>query len=121
MKVIIAGGRDFTDYKYLCQVCDYMLQNQNSAEIEIVSGTARGADKLGEQYAKEKGYKIAYFPADWDAFGKSAGYRRNVEMAEYGDVLIAFWDEKSTGTKHMIDIARDKGMRVKIAKYRKFK
>lgn len=112
MKIIIAGGRTFNNYDLLCQNCDKILSLQT--EIEIVSGTANGADKLGEKYAKEKGYKIKQFPADWNRYGKSAGYKRNEEMAKYSDALIAFWDGKSIGTKHMIDLAKSYGLKVKV-------
>jgi len=115
MKVIIAGGRDFKDYEYLSTCCDKYLSKQT--EIEIVSGAANGADKLGERYAKEKGYPISSHQADWDRYKKSAGYIRNKEMAEYADALIAFWDGKSKGTKHMIDLARELGLKVRIISY----
>ena len=115
MKVIIAGGRDFNDYKKLCSYCDYLLQNKDN--IEIVSGTAKGTDKLGEQYAEELGYLIKRFPPDWNYFGKRAGYIRNEEMADYADALIAFWDEKSKGTQHMIKIAEKKLLKLRIYKY----
>ena len=111
-KVIIAGGRTFNNYDLLCQNCDKALSLQT--EIEIVSGTANGADKLGEKYAKENGYSIKQFPADWNKYGKSAGYKRNEEMAKYADALIAFWDGKSKGTKHMIDLAKRYGLKVKV-------
>lgn len=87
---------------------------QNHIEIEIVSGTANGADKLGEKYANEKGYLLKKFPADWDKYGKSAGFKRNVEMSNYADALIAFWDGKSKGTKHMIDLAKRYELKVKV-------
>ena len=115
MRIIIAGGRDFDDYETLCRVCDHMLSKQE--DIEIVSGTANGADKLGERYAQERGYPIKHFPANWDEFGKAAGYLRNKEMADYGDALIAFWDGKSRGTMHMINIANTKLLKVKIHRY----
>jgi len=115
MKVIIAGGRDFKDYNKLKDSCDKILINQNN--IEIVSGTANGADILGERYAQEKGYEVKKFPAKWDEYGKKAGYMRNQEMGEYADGLIAFWDGKSKGTKHMIDIANKKGLKVRVIKY----
>lgn len=113
-KIIIAGGRDFIDYDKLRDTCDYYLQNKE--DIEIISGCARGADLLGMKYAIEKGYKLKKFPADWN-LGKSAGYLRNVEMGNYGDALIAFWDGKSKGTKHMIDIALNKNLYVRIIYY----
>lgn len=118
MKVIIAGGRDFEDYSLLYQTCEkaFVLQHQN---IEVVSGTASGADRIGEKYAKEKEYTIKKFPADWDKNGKKAGYIRNEEMAKYADALIAFWDGKSKGTKHMIDIAKRYNLKIKIIIYEK--
>jgi len=115
MKVIIAGGRDFKDYNRLKEVCDKILSNQN--DIEIVSGTAGGADTLGERYAQEKGYEVKKFPAKWDEYGKKAGYLRNQEMGDYADGLIAFWDGQSKGTKHMIDIANKKGLKVRVISY----
>lgn len=115
VKVIIAGGRGFHDYDLLCRKADVFLSRQD--EIEIVSGAAKGADKLGEQYGLERNYKITRFPADWGTFGTSAGYRRNVEMAVYGDALIAFWDGSSKGTGHMIDIARQHNLLIRIVTY----
>lgn len=115
MKVIIAGGRDFKDYNRLKEVCDKILSNQN--DIEIVSGTAGGADTLGERYAQEKGYEVKKFPAKWDEYGKKAGYLRNQEMGDYADGLIAFWDGQSKGTKHMIDIANKNGLKVRVISY----
>ena len=112
MKVIIAGSRNFKNYNLLKLKCDKALSNQT--DIEIVSGTAHGADKLGEEYAKEKGYALKQFPADWNAKGKSAGYIRNREMAQYADALICFWDSKSKGAKMMIDLANEYKLKVKV-------
>ncbi|WP_298286857.1 DUF2493 domain-containing protein [uncultured Lutibacter sp.] len=114
MKLIIAGSRTFTDYKKLFEVCDQILQDQNN--IEIVSGAYyRGADKLGEQYAKERGYKLIRFPPDWERFGKAAGPKRNEQMANYADALIAFWEGKSRGTKNMMQLAETKGLKINIS------
>ena len=91
--------------------------------MRIISGTARGADQFGEQFAKEENYLLSRFPADWDKYGKSAGYRRNVEMAKFAiedqnkGLLIAFWDGKSSGTKWMIDIANQYGLDVEVVRY----
>ena len=115
MKVIIAGGRDFNDYELLKKTCDKILSNQT--DVEIVSGGARGVDALGERYAKEKGYNLKIFLANWDEYGKRAGYLRNTEMGEYADGLIAFWNGESRGTKHMIDIATEKGLNTRIISY----
>lgn len=115
-KVIVAGGRYFNNYELLKESLDRLLQNK-LPNVIIVSGTARGADTLGEKYAVERDLSIVEFPADWDKYGKSAGYRRNAEMADYADACVVFWDGKSKGTKHMIDLAEKKGIQLKIIKY----
>jgi hypothetical protein len=115
MKVIIAGGRDFNNYEFLKERCDYLFQNQT--DVEIVSGNANGADKLGEQYAIEKNYSLKIFKAEWDKYGKGAGFIRNTEMSNYADALIAFWDGTSKGTLHMINESRKKNLKVRIINY----
>jgi len=113
MKLIIAGSRTFTDYKKLYEACDHILQDQTN--IEIVSGACyKGGDKLGEQYANERGYKITKFPADGKSYGKAAGPKRNEQMANYADALIAFWDGKSKGTKNMIQHTKKQGLTLKL-------
>lgn len=89
-----------------------MLQNQHV--VEIVSGCAVGADKLGERYAQERGFQIKRFPAEWSLHGKAVGFIRNEEMAKYSDALIAFWDGVSRGTKHTIDLAEKHGLKIKV-------
>lgn len=113
MKCIIAGCRDCTDYQHLrfaLHACGFV------AEItEVVSGCARGADQLGEQWAKAIGLPVTQFPAEWGVHGKSAGPIRNQEMAAYaapGGALIALWDGKSRGTANMIDEASSHGLRI---------
>lgn len=115
-RVIIAGGRDFEDYQLLRQTMNKLLVNTED-EIVIVSGKARGADTLGERYAKECGYKILPFPADWEKHGRKAGFLRNMEMAKNADALIAFWDGKSKGTKSMIDLANRHQLKVRVKMY----
>ena len=136
VRVIIAGSRGFNDYKYLeskCLKAFYSLSNEyyvlsghikeDLNNIEIISGTAKGADTLGEQFAFNYGIKVKRFPANWNAYGKSAGYIRNEQMAKYAvsdgsyGVLIAFWDGKSKGTKHMIDLANKHGLTVYVEHY----
>ena len=114
-KVIIAGGREFNDYELLKRKLDELLINKT--DIVIVSGTAKGADKLGERYAVEKGHTISSHPADWELHKKSAGYIRNEEMALEADALVAFWDKKSKGTKHMIDLGHKHGILVRVIHY----
>lgn len=115
-RVIIAGSRDFSDYQLLARKMDRILSNTDGP-IAIVCGKARGADTLGERYAKERGHDVIYFPARWEIYGRSAGYKRNVQMADNADALVAFWDGKSVGTMHMIAIAKSKGLKVRIVRY----
>lgn len=127
-RIIVAGGRDFNDYNLLCRtIVDYFSENISRDtdhlrhNVEFISGTAKGADNLGETFAHKYGFEVVRFPADWDVYGKSAGPRRNAEMAKYAaeenGVLIAFWDGKSRGTRSMIDLANRYGLEVHIVGY----
>ena len=115
-KVIIAGGRDFSDYDLLKVKMNRILSNITD-EIVIISGTARGADSLGEKYATEMGYKLEQYPANWNKYGKRAGYLRNEQMADVAHACVCFWDSKSKGTKHMIDLANQKKLKLRVVKY----
>ena len=117
-KVIIAGSRGFSNYRLLHEECNKFLRDKRKTHnIIIVSGNARGADLLGERYAKDEDFALEIYPANWKKFGKSAGFRRNEQMAEIADALIAFWDGKSHGTKHMIEIMNEKNLEVKVINY----
>ena len=113
-KIIVAYS-NFNNYTYLKKSLDKLLVNKTS--ITIISGTARGADQLGERYAQENGYNLLKFPADWDKYGKSAGYKRNEEMAKVADACVVFWDGQSRGSKHMIDIAQKYNLKIRILRY----
>jgi len=95
---------------------DRLLLGKPKNEIEIVSGTAKGADVLGERYAEERGYSIKRFPADW-SIGKHAGYLRNVEMSVYANRLALCWNLKSLGSKHMLDIAKKAKLPTRVLIY----
>lgn len=115
--MIIAGSREFCDYVKLKENCDRILMEKLEDEdclAVIVSGHARGADTLGEQYAMERGLELDAHPADWKQYGRAAGMIRNREMAKVADALIALLqkDEENKGTKNMISIARNKEMNV---------
>jgi hypothetical protein len=110
MKVIIAGSREITSYV----VVQLAVAGSGFDITEVVSGTARGVDQLGELWAFENDIPVKRFPADWKKYGKSAGYKRNQQMAEYADALIAIWDGKSAGTGHMISIAKMKQLPVYV-------
>ena len=110
VRIIIAGSRNFCDYNLLATSVKEYLDTLDNSNIVIISGTARGADQLGERFANEYGIQTKRFPANWNEYGKSAGPIRNRQMAEYAaeghGVLFAFWDGKSRGTKNMIDLAK---------------
>ena len=107
LRTIIAGGRDFLDYSLLV----HTLLTLEFEITEIVSGAARGADRMGEMWGEVTDTPVKKFPADWKKHGKPAGYIRNAEMANYADALVAFWDGKSRGTKNMIDLAYKQPLR----------
>ena len=123
--VIIAGSREFSNYELLEEACDHILENKikDGYKITVLSGHARGADLLGERYATKKGFEIKTFPADWDRYGRKAGFKRNEKMAELGNALIAFFADgaDSKGTKHMVKTAREKNLIVREVYERDFK
>ena len=111
MKLAIVGSRDFNDYdKVIYHVSEYFGLGADGLGgnyiTEVVSGGANGADALGKKLAKEYSIKYTEFPADWDTHGKAAGYIRNEQIIKNSDKVIAFWDGKSKGTMHSINLAR---------------
>jgi len=99
MKVAVIGSRTFENYTKLEGVLDqYDIS-------EIISGGARGADSLGELYALNKSIPVKIFKADWSKYGKAAGFIRNKDIIDNCDMVIAFWDGKSKGTQHSINLA----------------
>ena len=119
-KVIIAGGRDFDNYEYMCGILNNLLYNSTNfakRDIKIISGMAKGADTLAIRYADEHKITKILFPANWKAYPRIAGFLRNNDMLNVATHLIAFWNGKSSGTKHMIDIAQEKGIPIWILKY----
>lgn len=118
-KVVVAGTRDFNNYKLLKKTLEKLLERKiaEGYEIVIVSGTCKGADLLSEQFAKEKGYRVDRFPADW-SLGRKAGPIRNEKMAKHGDALIAFWDGISRGTKSMIDYMKKENKPYRVIYYK---
>lgn len=117
-KLIVAGGRNFNDYELLSEEIEKLaLMELREYAVSIVSGMARGADMLAVQFARKHKVKLYEFPADWERNGKRAGFDRNADMARFADGLLAFWDGKSRGTKHMIDTARALGLAVRVINY----
>ena len=116
-RIVIAGCRDYTNYNQAKEYIDICLSNiHKENEIIIISGGAKGADALGEQYAKENGFKIERYNADWDKYGRSAGPKRNELMAKNCDGVICFWGGQSRGTKSMINYAKKYNKPIRIIK-----
>jgi len=114
MNIAVVGGRDFKDYQALEQV---LFSSVVIEEDTIISGGANGADKLAKEFALENNIPYKEYPADWKAHGKNAGRIRNAEIVAQADYVIAFWDGVSTGTKHTINLAKEKGLQVLIVSY----
>lgn len=119
-KLIVAGGRDFDNQDLALTVMNNLIEQgiiADEPDLEIVSGMAKGADAIGYDLAKENGLTCHEFPADWKSHGKRAGFIRNVEMSNFAEGLLAFWDTESKGTKHMIDVMCSKGKPVFVIQY----
>jgi hypothetical protein len=108
MRVVIAGSRvlDEKETYFLRQLEKLVarFEKEHGTITQVVSGTARGPDLLGEQWATQNGVHIMRFAPNWKKFGKVAGHMRNVEMGHYADGAIIMWDGKSSGAKHMRDV-----------------
>lgn len=118
MKLIVAGGRDFINIQVMITVLmDLVEKGKIDPNPELVCGMARGADILAFHLWKSENMQIHVFRAEWDTYGKSAGFRRNKEMGEFADAAVCFWDGKSKGTKHMIDIMNRLNKPVYVVRY----
>lgn len=119
MKVIIAGSRDVPELVRSCKQAVLTFEHRYGKITGVVSGCARGADTVGEMFAEMRKIPVDKYPADWHNHGKSAGPIRNLQMAnESGAVgLIALWDGKSPGTKHMISVAQQKNFKKVVWNY----
>ena len=135
LRVIVAGGRDFTNINVMATVLNNLQDIDHVIEIEkliLICGMARGADLTAYKLFKEAGLPVEAYPADWKnlevpdavikynrhgAYNATAGYTRNIEMAHNADMLIAFWDGSSSGTKHMITTARKHNLKVLVFNY----
>ena len=110
MRVIIAGSRGIVNYNALLQA----IQDSGFEITTVISGGARGADRLGERFARENKIPLHIYAANWELHGRAAGYIRNKEMVDNADALICLWDGESRGSKHTIEIANSKGLHVHI-------
>lgn len=113
-RIIVCGSRSWHDRQKIESTL-YDLALEFGADLTIVHGCAKGADRIAEQEAQKAGLLIERHPAEWERFGKAAGPMRNVVMAERGaDLCVAFWDGRSTGTAHMLTEAEKRGIPTRI-------
>jgi hypothetical protein len=124
-KLIVAGGRDYTDYERMIhEIDEYIASNREAMTaptVAFVSGMSRGADKLAVRFARQYVYVLHKFPAQWwtknGDLNIAAGFERNQQMAEFADKLLAFWNGKSKGTAHMIQCMQRLNKPVSIVRY----
>ena len=109
MKVAVVGSRE---YPNLSKVGAYI--QSLPIDTVIVSGGARGVDKCAEKVAESIGLQTEIYLADWDKYGKSAGIKRNQQIVEASDRVVAFWNCESKGTKNTIDTAKKLGKGVTV-------
>ena len=114
MRTIVAGSRSITSYKTVAKA----IESCGWPVTTVVSGKARGVDSLGIEWARRNNVRVKTFVPDWEAQPRAAGFIRNVEMAKYSHALVALWDGSSRGTKHMVEEATRRGLRVKVVKVR---
>jgi hypothetical protein len=112
MKVAVVGSRGFDDYVKLKQTLDGI-----PSVTLIISGGAKGADSLAEQWATEKGIETVIYKPDWAKYGRGAGIVRNRIIIEDCDLCVAFWDGLSKGTKSSIDLCQKLNKQLIIIKY----
>lgn len=120
-RVIVAGSRTITDRDFVWRKIEATTRRLwGRSGFEIVSGLAAGPDTLAVQWAEHAGFagSVVRFPAEWNRYGRSAGPIRNTQMSWYGTHLLAFWDGKSSGTRHMIETAQRDGLRVRVIEWR---
>jgi hypothetical protein len=116
MRTIIAGSRDCRSMKAVL----HAVANCGWSITVVLSGAARGADTLGENWAEDHDIPVERFPAEWETRGKGAGFFRNAQMANKADALIALWDGKSRGTEHMIRCAKARNLKIFVLNFREF-
>jgi len=119
LKIGVVGSRGFNDYKLMCDT----LEKYRDDVFLIVSGGARGADSLGERWAKDNHVKTLIIRPEWhDSEGNyvpSAGFDRNEDIVDNSDIIVAFWDGLSRGTENTIGIAKEQAKTVEVIYFNK--
>lgn len=116
MKLIIAGSRTFRDIDLVNKYIESGVNRLGKPVSEVVSGTARGVDKIGEMWASTFNLPVKRFPADW-SLGKVAGILRNRRMAEYADAAIVLIQSNSSGSSNMAHVMLELGKPCVVFKF----
>ena len=115
-KIIIAGSRriptlgllEKPDWKNtelakkIYQILEKCIKDSKFDITTVISGTCWGIDRLGEVWANLNKIPIERYPANWNQYGKAAGFIRNAKMALEGDGLICIYAKGSRGATNMI-------------------
>ena len=109
MKVAVIGSRGL----WVERLEDYLPEGVT----EIVSGGARGVDTCARNYALFHGLELTEFLPEYGRYGKGAPLRRNIAIIEYADLVLAFWDGRSRGTKFVIDNCKKRNIPVVVYKF----
>ncbi|MBQ9832169.1 MAG: DUF2493 domain-containing protein [Clostridia bacterium] len=112
MKVAVIGSRTLQ----INNIKNYLPQGIT----ELVSGGAKGVDTCVRKYALSNGVKLVEFLPEYDKYGRSAPLKRNLEIIEYADEVIAFWDGISRGTKYVIDKCKENNIKITIYRINDF-
>ena len=112
MKLAVVGSRGFVNkHRIYLELYKFF---KKYPDLELVSGGARGVDTIAEHFAKDVGIPIKVFHAQWDLYGRSAGYKRNHLIWDYADQGIAFWDGESKGTAHSFELAKERNKKLLV-------
>lgn len=120
MRVIVTGSREWSNpnairAKISSRLCDLPPDSLIVVGYDVENDRPKGVDRFAYQEAQKLGLALETHPAKWEKYGKSAGFRRNTEMAQLGaELCLAFHNGKSSGTKHMIEQAEKHGIPVEI-------
>ena len=116
-RIVVAGCREYKNYEEAKEYIDFCISKIREDEnLIFLSGGCRGADLLGERYARENGFELEIYPANWEKYGRAAGPKRNREMVLAADYIICFWDGKSRGTKTLVEFAKRENKPLRIKK-----